>query len=422
MPDVLQYQLTQYTRNMDSDEPIVLITTHIGWDEEDGQGVDGDLFIKELLALDQYCIENNKKRIQVWVNSPGGIVSDGMSIYSAILRTKTKCDTYCVGIAASIAGVIFQAGAKRVMQDNAYLMYHDPFGSDDKNGMEALTDSIITSICSRTGRSREDVEKILKKSTWMSATEALEEKFCDSIEDSSDFNKKRSAGPMDVKAYWKESNLILNKIFPKNKIDPMSAADYSKIANRLKLNPQCNDEAIIDEIQAIQDKKTAAEKKCEDLEKKMEDHKKEMEEKKKELADMKKEHDEMKKNYDEMKKKAEDEAEAKKKAEDDDKAEDAKKAKNYVDEMATKGAIPKDEDTLKLWYEQAKTLGLEKVKALLERQPLNKTAPKVDVPKSGNNIRKITSIEDAGRIKNVAASVAALAARADREALERKQS
>ena len=62
-----------YTQNSDSDEPILLIDGHIGFDEEDGQGVDGGQVLRELLYLDTL----NKKRIQVWINSPGGVVMDG---------------------------------------------------------------------------------------------------------------------------------------------------------------------------------------------------------------------------------------------------------------------------------------------------------------------------------------------------------
>jgi ATP-dependent protease ClpP protease subunit len=99
-----------YTVNVDSDEPIMLINKHIGYDEADGYGIMGDLFQAELLALDQM----EKKRIQVWINSPGGSVMDGYNMYTAMLKTKTKVDTYCVGICASMAAVLFQAGRKRV--------------------------------------------------------------------------------------------------------------------------------------------------------------------------------------------------------------------------------------------------------------------------------------------------------------------
>jgi ATP-dependent Clp protease protease subunit len=61
----------------------------------------------------------DKKRIQVWINSPGGDVDDGYNIYNAMLKTKTKVDTHCYGMAASMAGAIFQAGHRRTMADYA---------------------------------------------------------------------------------------------------------------------------------------------------------------------------------------------------------------------------------------------------------------------------------------------------------------
>src|SRR4051794_5419098 len=93
-----------YTVDPAADEPIMLIDKHIGFDEVEGSGIMGDIFQKELLALDGM----GKSRIQVWINSPGGLVSDGYNIYNAILKSQTKVDTYCTGMAASIAGVIFQ--------------------------------------------------------------------------------------------------------------------------------------------------------------------------------------------------------------------------------------------------------------------------------------------------------------------------
>ena len=87
-----------YTIDIDSDEPIMLINKHIGFDLDEGQGIDGSLFQEELLKLDSL----GKKRIQVWINSPGGVVMDGYNIFNAILKSKTKVDTYNVGIAASI--------------------------------------------------------------------------------------------------------------------------------------------------------------------------------------------------------------------------------------------------------------------------------------------------------------------------------
>ena len=70
-----------------------------------------NLVVAQLLYLDH---SDSKKDISLYINSPGGVVMDGYNIYNAILRSKTPVDTYNVGIAASIAGVIFMAGRKDI--------------------------------------------------------------------------------------------------------------------------------------------------------------------------------------------------------------------------------------------------------------------------------------------------------------------
>jgi ATP-dependent protease ClpP protease subunit len=423
---ILFNQFWLYTVNPDADEPIVLITNHIGFDEEEGYGVMGDLFIKELLALDEYCLQTNKKRIQVWINSPGGIVDDGMSIYSAILRTQTKCDTYCVGIAASIAGVIFQAGRKRYMMENAYLMYHNPFGSDDKKSMNALTDSIVTMIAGRTKKTKDEVQKMLNDVSWIDAEQALKENLCDQIESLDGFNKKRTVSTQsDADNLWKESKNILNKFYNNSKSPTMSEDKfpYAKVAMKLGLNEQASSEAVLSELEKIVNKKNDAEKKCEDMEDEMDELKKKMEDAKKEHDKHKADYDDLKKQHDDLKKKMEDEDEDRKKkdkeAADKKKAEDEDKAKNYINQAAAKGLIPKDTDSIELWTKEA-VADFDKVKALLERQPLNRKAAPIENKTNIDGSRKITSIEEAGKIKNIAAAAANKLRSAEKEFAQRK--
>ena len=195
-----------YTVDPNADEPIMLIDKHIGFDEADGFGIMGDAFQKELLALDAM----DKKRIQVWINSPGGVVSDGYNIYNAILKSNTKVDTYCIGMAASIAGVIFQAGRNRIMVDYGWLMYHNPSGGSDMKGMEAITDSLAKMVSVRSSKTEDEVKAIMRKTTYIDAEEALAHGLCDKIESSSEQNKKRTVPVAnDVKAFYRESSQIL---------------------------------------------------------------------------------------------------------------------------------------------------------------------------------------------------------------------
>ena len=336
-----------YVVNPEAEEPIMLLDKHIGFDEDEGQGIDGSLFVRELMMLDQM----EKKSIKVWINSPGGIVMDGYNIYNAILKTKTKVDTVCVGIAASIAAVIFQAGRNRVMNEYALLMYHNPYGGNSDE-LKKMRVSIAKMIASRTSKSEDEILKMMDKTTWITASEALMSGFCDSIEVSADFNKKRSA-TTDAKAMWKESAQVLNSIFkPKNKT-------MNKVANKLGLISDASEESIVSAIDSIVNKKNDMEDKM----KKMED----------DYAEAKQECDKLKAQLDEMKQKAEDEA---KKAEEEAKNAKKAEAKNMVEGFAKAGKIKNE--AVEKWVAMAAD-NFEMVKNLLEELPVNKVANKIEV-------------------------------------------
>lgn len=327
-----------------SDEPIMLIDRHIGMDETEGMGIDGSLFQRELLYLDSL----GKKRIQVWINSPGGIVVDGYNIYNAILKTKTKVDTYCIGIAASIAAVIFQAGRNRIMADYSILMYHNPFGGDSNDGLEAMRNSIVTMIATRSGMDEAKVAEIMARETFLSSQEALDLKLCDNIEVSADMNKKRLAPVAnDARGYWKESNVILNSIFNKQPVI------MKKVYNKLNLVDGSNEDAVIASIEAIENKAKVT---AEDLEKC-----------KKEMAELKDKYDKMKAEYDKLEKDAKDKEEK-------DKSE---KAKNLVAGAAKAGKIKNDATVIAGWEKKA-VEDFDGTKALLESITSVKNAVKIE--------------------------------------------
>jgi ATP-dependent protease ClpP protease subunit/phage shock protein A len=315
----------------------MLLNKHIGYDEREGMGIDGSLFQAELLRLDNM----GKNRIQVWINSPGGIVMDGYNIFNAILKSKTKVDTYNVGIAASIAAVIFQAGRKRVMADYSLLMYHNPYGGGN-NELKKMQVSIATMISERTQTDVEEVLRMMERTTWITGSEALIAGFCDEIEYSKEINAKHG----NAKALWDAGMVVVNSfIKPKNKIN------MNKVANMLNLNAEASEEAIVAEILEIQNKKMSAEEKM----KKMEAAYNEAQEK----------CDKMKAELDAYKQKMED-AIAKAEAEE---AESKKsKAKNMVEGFVRTGKIKND--SVEKWTNMA-IADFDNVKNLLEELPTN---------------------------------------------------
>lgn len=179
-----------YCLDPNAAEPIMLLDQPIGMDSDfpNDPFIDGSLFAKEMMYLDSM----GKTTINVWIASGGGSVLDGMKIYNAILQTKAKVNTHII-FAASIAAVISQAGRERTMADFGKLMFHNPSGGDDK-GLAAIKDSIITMVEKRSKLSYQDISKMMSRTTWIGADEALALGLCDTIEHSSDLNKPRMIG------------------------------------------------------------------------------------------------------------------------------------------------------------------------------------------------------------------------------------
>ncbi len=342
----------KYTINPDSEEPIMLLNKHIGMDEEDGEGIMGDVFQTELMYLDSL----GKKRIQVYVCSPGGSVVEGMKIYNAILKTKTKVDTYNGGMAASMAGVICQAGRTRYMSDYALLMMHNPFnsGGEDTPELKAFKNSIVTMLKSKNPNATEnEISKYMDATTWMNADEAKAAGFCDVIEASSDHNKPRIKTVTDAKQSWKE---ICNYF---NSINLKPAITMKKVYNKLKLVDGSTEDAVVASIEAIENKAKMSEE---------------------EKEAMKKELDEAKDKYDKLKAKFDDQETANKAAKDeaDNKAKIAleNSSKILAEGAAKAGKIKNDAATIKLFTDKA-VADYDGVKAMLDAMPVNKPGAKI---------------------------------------------
>lgn len=363
-----------YTIDPLCEEPIMLINDHIGNDPEDGPGIDGAQFQSELLTLDGM----GKKRIQVWINSPGGSVLDGYNIYSAILKSQTKVDTFCIGMAASIAGVIFQAGRERIMSDYGFLMYHNPSGASDGKIIAMMKDSIAT-MTARSGKDEADIIKMMNKETFINATEALEYGLCDKIEISAEHNKKRMSA-VPATAYYKEAQLVLNSIF-----QPKKDKTMLKVTNKLNLNPDANEDSIVAQIETIQNKAKSDKESFDAKEKDLQDK---MDKLKAEMEDLKKE----KKSADVAKDKAEADVANLKKEKDEavDKAAE-EECKNVVNTYVKAGKIKNEAETITFWTAILKSdmaLGKKQLDAL----PLNKVGVKIEVEADEKNIIALTNV------------------------------
>jgi len=128
-------------------------------------------------------MEDPKKDIQLYINSPGGVVTGGMAIYDTMNFLQCDVVTYCVGMAASMSTVLLAAGTKgkRFALPNSRVMIHQPSGGA---GGQAADISIAAkeilrwrktlneTIARHTGKTPEQIEKDSDRDYYLSAQEA----------------------------------------------------------------------------------------------------------------------------------------------------------------------------------------------------------------------------------------------------------
>ena len=141
--------------------------------------------------------ENPDKPISMYINSPGGVVTSGLSIYDTMQWIKCPVGTVCMGTAYSMGSFLLMAGAKgrRIALPNASIMLHQPSGvfqgvaSDIERHAEDIikTKRRLNEIYARhCGRSYEEVERTLDRDHFMTATQAKEWGLVDHVYSSRD--------------------------------------------------------------------------------------------------------------------------------------------------------------------------------------------------------------------------------------------
>lgn len=242
----------QYTVDPNADEPIMLLNTHIGFNDEDGQGIDGAAFERELLTLDSM----DKKRIQVWICCPGGSVIDGMKIVNAILQSKTPVDTYNTGICASMGAAAYSVGRKRYMADYAKFMVHNPSGGDDKKALAAFTDS-VNKMMGKSKLSTEAMQALMDKTTWMNADECYDAGICTEKPTPTSQTNIKHMGVKSVAAMMAVAAKIVNTTL--NTSLNIKPNKMKKVTAKLGLTEDANEESVLAGIGAIEAKITTAE-------------------------------------------------------------------------------------------------------------------------------------------------------------------
>lgn len=128
--------------------------------------------------------------INVYINSYGGEVAEGLAIYNALKRHKAKIKTFCDGFACSIASVIFMAGDERVMSNASLLMIHNAWTYTAGNAnelrkqaddLDTITQASINAYMAAVNISEDELKEMLDNETWISPQDALSMGFATSV-------------------------------------------------------------------------------------------------------------------------------------------------------------------------------------------------------------------------------------------------
>lgn len=136
--------------------------------------------IAQLLYLDS---ENNRAPITIYINSPGGSISDGLAIYDIMNKIKAPVNTICMGMAASMAAFLLCSGSKgrRYCLPNSTVMIHQPLGGAQGQAteilivakrIEFLRKKMYEIISQNTGKTYEEVAEACERDNYLTPEEA----------------------------------------------------------------------------------------------------------------------------------------------------------------------------------------------------------------------------------------------------------
>ena len=158
---------------------------------EEVTDVSASLVVAQLLFLEA---EDPGKDISLYINSPGGHVQAGLSIYDVMRAIPCEIRTVCVGTAASMAAVLFAAGDRREILRHGKIMVHDPLSSKGIAGSALAVQEqtahlmrvrkiLCGILASHTGKTLRQIYRVTRKDTWFEAEKAVGFGLADAIID-----------------------------------------------------------------------------------------------------------------------------------------------------------------------------------------------------------------------------------------------
>jgi len=169
-------------------------------------------------------LKQHTGNMTVIINSPGGDVFAGVSIYNALRDYEGNVTVRVDGLAASIASIVAMAGDKIIMSPGSMMMIHKPWtmamGDSEElkktiQVLDGIESSLIPIYATRTGKSEEEIVSLLEAETWLTAEEAVAEGFADEAIEA----KSKAAAFSDAFKSLVNGNLAFNMNATKESMD-----------------------------------------------------------------------------------------------------------------------------------------------------------------------------------------------------------
>lgn len=170
-----------------------LLNDRIVFLSEEVNYVTASLVVAQLLFLEA---QDPDKDISLYINSPGGSISDGMAIYDTMNYIKCDVSTICIGMAASMGAFLLSSGAKgkRIALPNSEIMIHQPLIGGGLSGQQTdiqihadhllrVREKLERIMAENSGHSYEEMHAACERDNYLSADEALKFGLIDKVFD-----------------------------------------------------------------------------------------------------------------------------------------------------------------------------------------------------------------------------------------------
>ena len=192
----------------------ILVFNEIG-----GMGTTSEMFARELEFA-------NGEDIEVRINSVGGEVQEGITIYNLLKSYAGNVKVIVDGWAASIASIIALGGDELVMNEGSFIMIHNPWGGmmgeakdlrQEADLLDLMTNELVNIYVQATGLDEGDIRQMMDEETWLNPTDAIEKGFANSV---ATFNKVAACVSKDQKTkyFYKNAPMELSEMNQKEVI------------------------------------------------------------------------------------------------------------------------------------------------------------------------------------------------------------